>query len=149
MAWTQLNEPLIEACIPRSLLTRLRGVWTTGGGPDPVGAKLAMITGEIRGFIRKAKMPVGPDGTIPDSLVQDAANLFLWRMISIPGAKGLDADGQIKAAGEASLKKLQSGDFAVEEPEEEGSEVTSAPGAAVRIVREGRTPAAVDSISQT
>jgi hypothetical protein len=103
MAWTAPSETDLLATLSAREADLYRQ--SRGGGPDPVPALLARAAGLCRAHVRAGgKCALGPDGTVPASLMGAACDLAAFDLCKrFPG--GVPDDR--RAARDAALDTLR------------------------------------------
>jgi hypothetical protein len=134
MAWRALTEADLLTGITGAELAVARAVVLKAGQPDPVAPSIQSVTDRIRGsIIGSVNIVLGPEGTIPDKLIEAAIDMVVWRLVKrIPG-ETLATKTRKEANSDAQelLKLVAANKFRIEAPIEVSSEQTAVPTPAI------------------
>jgi len=128
MAWIIPSESDVLTVLSETELATYRAAAIASGQADPVAPTLAQVVDLVRGYVGSYRPnTLGLPGTIPQKLLATALDLVAVR---IPQRVGVSPkDVRLTAATQALrlLEQVAAGAFNIEEPDEETSEVSSAP----------------------
>lgn len=138
MAWIALSDAKLLTRISGKELERLRAAALAAGQTDPVAEVFDTITRKVRSRVAaNGSNRLGPAGTIPDELLDDALALCVVEVMTRPGGTMIDPESaRAKAAdtAERNLRDAANGLIAIEQPssEQQSAEVIGAPMPSIR-----------------
>ncbi len=126
MAWIIPTENDILSRISSAELEAIRSAVLADGQADPVSETLDQVIDEVRGFIAGNPANVlGPDGTIPEKLLNAALSIFVPMFLARAGGTAIDPEGERAKQRDRAYKTLErvsDGKFAIDEPAEKSDE---------------------------
>jgi hypothetical protein len=131
--WIELIEAHLLTRMSGVELDRLRSAVLEEGQADPVQDVFDQVTRKVRSRVAACMQnKLGPEGTIPDELLDDALALCVMKVMTRPGGTTIDPEEQrAKDAvqAEANLRDAANCKIAIEQPPvaEESTEVIGAP----------------------
>ncbi len=132
MAWRALNEADLAGHLSDTELQRIRAA-AVGKNGDPIADTLLGIANTIRGYISAHPANrLGPDGTIPEELVDCAMHIAVVHVWTRVGGGLLDPKGLRKEAADEAMKLLRDvakGLFRVQPPPTADAQAPGAGGA--------------------
>jgi hypothetical protein len=131
--WIELTEAKLLTRISGVELENFRTAALELGQDDPIQGVFDQITRKVRSRVAACQQnKLGPEGTIPDEMLDDALALCVIKVMTRPGGTMIDPEGQrAKDAeqAESNLKDAANCKIAIEQPPvaEESTEVIGAP----------------------
>lgn len=111
---------------------------------DGLASVLANVTKSVRGKIKSGGGQLGPDGTLPNSLITEVVSIVIWRWIAaFTKNEKLQTDGRFSLYKDANvtLRDIAKGELKVELPDPTNpadTDTSASPVNAVGIIRPGR-----------
>jgi hypothetical protein len=124
MAWVQLQLSDVQSRMTAAEISQISAQSATPG--TIVATTLQRVTDFVRGFVPN-DVPLGPEGTLPDKLMDAALSIFVQRFCNVvPLGKRFFTETRQQEAKDAMdvLKMVARGDFRVEIPAVISEEVT-------------------------
>lgn len=107
MSWRQITESDLAGHLSDTELQRIRN-FANGNQSDPIADTLLGITNTIRGYISAyAANVLGPDGTLPEELIDAACHIAVVHVWTRAGGNLIDPEGLRKAAAEEATRMLR------------------------------------------
>jgi hypothetical protein len=129
--WTSLTEAKLLTRLSGKELAALRAAALSQGQADPVQDVFDQVTRKVRSRVGAcAANNLGPEGTIPDELMDDALALCVVKVMTRPGGMMIDPESQrAKDAerAESNLRDAAACRIAIEQPAVKSPEVIAAP----------------------
>ena len=123
MPWLIPTETDLLARLSGPELSAYRAAALKAGQADPVAQILAGVVAEVRGYVAGFKSnSLGPDGTIPDTLLDAAMALVVARLPTRLPVTLTEARVDAKRDALALLSKVADGKFFVAAPEDPSAE---------------------------
>ena len=121
MPWITLSESNLQASLSGGEIESFKTAALAEGQSDPVAELLARITLHVRGYVAAGKWRMGPDGTVPPTLVRSAVALCVIDVMSRPAAAVIDDEGKTRAnaatAAQRTLEAVAARGMTVEDPD--------------------------------
>lgn len=134
MAWRAITETDLVTRISGPELEGFREAALADDQADPVADVLAQIATDIRGYVAACKQnTVGPEGTIPESLLGTALDLIVIEIQTRAAGILIDPEDVRKRKMERAERRLRdvaACKFAIEQPEEQTEETFGGQGPA-------------------
>lgn len=131
MAWRAITESDVLQRISGDELSALRASALADGQEDPVAEHIAQVTDLVRGYISAcASNSLGPDGTLPERLIRAACDILVVDISTRSAGILIDLSETRKDARDAAVRLLEqvaACRYAIETPEEAGTETTMSP----------------------
>lgn len=135
MAWRTYTEADLKTVFSGAELESIRAAALADGQADPIAAAITAVTDHVRGYI--AAHPVntlGESGTLPERLIRTAGALLPMDVMRRVAGLSIDINDVRKLAyaeAQTTLRDVSRGDFAVETPDEAGTDDESAPSPSI------------------
>ena len=132
MAWRAITEADLLQRLSGDELEAFRAASLGSAQGDPVQGAIEQVTEQVRGYIAAhSANTLGPAGTLPARLIRAACDLLVIDVSTRAAGTLIDPDGVRKRNADAAtrlLEQVAGGDYAIEEPEEAGTDSAAAPG---------------------
>jgi hypothetical protein len=122
MSWRAITEADIAQKLSDSEMEKLRAAGLGNAGSDSVGGAIIAVMNAVRGYIRASgTTKLGPEGTIPETLIDAACDLLVPKICSRVAGIMMDPKGlrkQAAADARATFKEVAARTIIVEDPQE-------------------------------
>lgn len=123
MPWITLTETDLLARLSAPELAAYRTAALKPGQADPVAPVIAGVVAEVRGYVAGHKPnALGPEGTIPDTLLDAAMALAVARLPARLGVRLSEERRDARRDAIALLRDVAAGRFFTPAPDDAGSE---------------------------
>jgi len=141
MPWNPLTEDMVKKQILPDEITLLTAIQ---GGTDILASILPNVIAQLQAQILVGGNQIGPVGTVPDQILQDAIALARWEWFSsLPNTDLLSESRKAqKDRAEKHMEKIVTGEEKVEIPA--APQVVTGPSHRVEIIRRGHRLATHD-----
>lgn len=128
MAWIPITTEDVTTRLSGTELECLQGLALADNQIAPLEDVIDQAVGLIHGYIGASKSGVGPDGTIPSTIMGPALAIIRWYIggrLAVGNAASIFQSEPRRKEYEDAIRLLESivkGEFAVESPETESTE---------------------------
>ena len=119
MAWNALQESDVLTVLAGPELSAYRTAALAAGQPDPVAEQITNVTNMVRGYIAAwLANTLGPEGTIPDKLLQSAVDILAVKIpMRAAGKNPTESRERAQAEAMKILRDVSIGRFKIEVPD--------------------------------